>query len=132
MLLLDEAHLIMSQPHVRQQLVRHRQDVAQRVNLKLVEGLVDRGFQQRLQLMHAVLDLGPRGLLVVLVLELVAVAVGVGDVVEALGRGGGGLLGALSRGAEAEDGGRGGEESGLDGLEGLVDNRVDGVDYVVY
>lgn len=54
------AYLVMRQPHPRRQVVGDSQDVPQDPDLKLVKRLVDRRFQQRLKLMHAILELGCR------------------------------------------------------------------------
>ena len=106
-----EPDLIMRQANPLLQPPRHHQDIPQRVDLEPIERLVDRGLQQRFQLVHAVFDLRAR--------ERVVGRVRVGREVP---RGGG---------RETEGGGRGGEEPGFDGLQGAVDDGVYGVDYVV-
>lgn len=50
----------MTQSHPRREIIRDRQDVSQSVYLKLIERFIDGGFQQRLELMHAVFDLSAR------------------------------------------------------------------------
>ncbi len=103
----------MPQPHPPGQLIRHRQNIPQRINLKLVKRLIHRRLQQRLELMHAILNLGRR----IGVLDI-AVAVGIRDR-KASWR--------FVR-AEAEGWRRQGEETVLDGFDGVVDDGVDGVD----
>ena len=107
----------MSQSHPIGETVRHGQDVAQEVDLELVKGLVDGGFEEGFELVDAVLDFGA--------------GVGVGG--EGVGGGGrtGGGGGRRRVLREAKGGGRGGEEAVLDGFEGAVDDGVDGVDDVV-
>lgn len=106
----------MAQSDPTPQLFRHAQDTPQGKDLKLIKVLVDRGLQQRFQLMHAVLDLLPRfGILDV------AVAIGVSN--RQVGRG---LVGR-----KGESRGRLGEEARLDGGDGAVDDGVDRVDDVV-
>ena len=60
----------MSQPHPRRQIIRNRQDIPQCIDLKLIERLINRRFEQRLKLMYAVLELCCRFL-------VLAVAIGV-------------------------------------------------------
>lgn len=108
-------HLIMPQPYPSLQLLRHSQNISQGINLKSIECLIDRSFQQRLQPMHPLLDFLPR----FWVLDI-AVAVCISD----------GGIGSCCCG-ETESGGRGGEETGFDGFDGAVDDCVDGVDDVV-
>lgn len=50
----------MRQPHPRRQIIRDRQDIPQRIDFKLVKRLINRRFEQRLELMYAVLELGCR------------------------------------------------------------------------
>jgi hypothetical protein len=51
------AYLMMRQSDRSQHLCRHGQDIPQHVDLQLVKSLVDRGLEQRLQLVQAILDL---------------------------------------------------------------------------
>lgn len=95
----------MRQPDPPRQLIRHRQNIPQRINLKLVKRLVHRRLQQGFQLVHAVLDLD------------------LGDLVLAAVRGGGEVPVV-----EAEGRRRDGEETVFDGFDGAVDDSVDGVD----
>lgn len=108
-------YLIMPQPYPSLQLLRHSQNIPQRIDLKSVECLVHRSFQQRLQPMHPLLDFLPR----FWILDI-AIAVCISD----------GGVGSCCFG-ETESGGRGGEETGFDGFDGAVDDCVDGVDDVV-
>ena len=50
----------MRQPHPRRQIIGNSQDIPQGIYLKLVERLIDRRFEQRLELMHPILELGCR------------------------------------------------------------------------
>ena len=47
----------MSQPHPRRQIIRNSQDIPQCIDLKLVKRFINRRFEQRLKLMHAILEL---------------------------------------------------------------------------
>lgn len=105
----------MPQPHPRHQLLRDCQYIPQHVDLQLVKVLVHVRLQQRLELMHALLDLRPR-----FRVHRVALAVCVGDAV---------LCGGL--GSEAERGWVSGEQAFFGGVDGAVYELVDRVDYVV-
>lgn len=70
------SNLVMSQAHPGRQIVRHREDISQRVNLKLIKGLVDGSLEQSLQRMQSILNLlllGLLRLLVAIVLDLLDV-----------------------------------------------------------
>ena len=56
------AYLVMRKPNPRLQLRIHAQQMPQRVQFKLVERPVDSSLKQRLELVHARLDLGARSL----------------------------------------------------------------------
>ena len=51
-------YFIVRQSHPRRQIVGDRQDVPQCINLKLIKRLVNGRFEQRLKLMHTILELG--------------------------------------------------------------------------
>ena len=50
----------MRQPHPPHQIIRDLENIPQHVNLKLVKRPVDRGLQQRLELVQPILNLQPR------------------------------------------------------------------------
>lgn len=53
----DHPYLVMSQSHPRQHLLRHGQDIPEHIDLEFIKILVDRGLEQCLELMHAILNL---------------------------------------------------------------------------
>lgn len=67
-------YLIMLQPHPREQVLRHSEDIPQHVDLKFVKRLIHIGLEQRLQLVQPVLNLKLR-----LGVNHIAIFVGFGD-----------------------------------------------------
>ncbi len=106
----------MTQAHPRCKVIRDRQDISQSVYLKLIERFINGGFQQRLELMHAVFDLSAR-------LGVFAIAIPIPI-----------LYGKSRRTvvtSEAEGLGRYLQQTVFESLDGLVDDGVYCIDDVV-
>ena len=105
----------MRQPYPRRQIVRHRQDIPQSVDLEFVEQLVHSGFQECFELVHTVLNLGA--------------CFGKIDVPIAVRVRNGDICGWLVGKSEGLRSGR--EEAILDRLDGTVYDGIDCVDDIV-
>lgn len=121
----------MGQAHPRRQIVRHREDISQRVNLKLIKSLVDGSLEQSLQCMQSILNLlflSLLCLLVAIVLDLLAILQT--NVCRRWDRAtdSGGFLGIRGTADEAEIAGRDREQTGFDGVNGAIDDSIDRID----
>jgi len=105
----------MLEPHPGEQVLGHGENIPQHVDLKLVKGLVDIGFQERLQLVQTILKLklGFR-------VKNIAIFVSFGD-----GR-------TVAGVREAQALGRRCKETGLEAGDCLVYQIIDRVDNIIY
>lgn len=120
----------MSQAHPGRQIVRHRKDIPQCVNLEFVKRLVDGSLEQRLQRMQSILNFLLLGLVRFLVSVVPLFAAPVTNFCRRWDRATDvrGSLGIRGLANEAEAAGRDREQASFDGVNGAVDDSVDRID----